>query len=282
MIINRDRTLMHRLVIACHKDDKMLAYELEKRLKGIVEMSVVKDMKSTQDFDTLFNSFTAANDIVVVFMTSRMYDFVSKLLNRHIKVIRKRALMVMPVLMGIVEKEYSFFTSLPTISCSENLGILSKRVSEVISNYLRINLGNLKFFDFENLVKDVLKTYDFKNITLSYSDFVDFGYDLMCSYVKESDKGILKENWLVEIKYTNDERFTIRKIHDLIYKDRKHYMANNKVMLVTNGTLTSVIVDYIEELEKKQKLSIFIVDGWKLCNLIAMKVNLINEYFPHE
>lgn len=282
MITNSDEAIMRRLVIACHVDDIMLAYELENRLNETVEMRVVKSIESTQDIDTLFYSFTAANDIVVVFMTCRMYDFMSNLLLQHIKVIRKRALMVLPVLMGEVDDKFRFFTPLPSVSCSENIEILSKRVSEVILNYLHINLRKLKCFEFENLVKDVLETYDFKNITLTYSDFVDFGYDMMCSYNNENGKGTVKENWLVEIKYTNEDRFTIRKIHDLINKDRKHYMADYKVMLVTNGTLTSVIVDYIEELERKQNLSIYIVDGWKLCNLIAMNVSLINKYYPHE
>ena len=92
----------------------------------------------------------------------------------------------------------------------------------------------------------------------------------------------MKDNWLIEVKRIKEGRFTIRYIDTLIKQSRSHYPTDSKVMLVTNGILTSVIVDYIENLQNEQDMSIYIVDGWKLCNLIALNDNLMKEYFPYE
>ena len=78
------------------------------------------------------------------------------------------------------------------------------------------------------------------------------------------------------------ERLTIRFIDKLLKQDRTHYPSDSKVMMVTNGTLTSAIFEYVSTVKKQQLIDIYIVDGWKLCNLIAHNNNLVKEYFPYE
>jgi hypothetical protein len=282
MIIKRNNKMLHRLIITCHENDKMQAYALEQKLTGTVDMSLVKELNMPKDYDLFFRSFTVASDIVVAFMTHKTYSFMSNILSQYNELIRKRVLILFPVVMGDEIDKFDFFTPLPLISSSGDFNELSDKVADAIKNYLHVNLGELQVFEFENLVKSVLVNYGFKNIVLTYSDHVDFGYDMMCSYRRGSDENSVNEDWLVEIKYISVDRFTIRNIQDLINQDREHYLANHKVMLVTNGTLTSAIWDYLIELKKRRNLSLFIVDGWKLSNLIALNDNLVKEYFPYE
>lgn len=282
MILNNDKHMLHRLVITCLEKEKIMAYALNDSLDVHVEMCIIKTIQSQQEIDYIFSSFTGASDIVVVLMTAESQAIMRKWLDQNEGVIKRRALVVIPVFIGHSDLMFDFFSFLPVVSSTGKINDLGRKLSSVISGYLNINLMSLNLFDFENLAKDVLVSYNFKEIIYSYSDHFDFGYDMMCSFNKEDVKGEIKENWLIEVKFTQKERFTIRNIESLIMKDRTRYLPDHKVMLITNGTLTSVIWDYVAELEKKQGLPILIVDGWKLCNLIAFKDNLIKEYFPHE
>lgn len=282
MILNNDKHLLHRLIVTCLDSEKIMAHTLKGYLNVHVEMSIIKEVKSPQDFKDIFGSFMGACDIIVALMTDKSKATISALLAQNENTIRKRALVVIPVLMGRVDIGFGFFSTFPIISNTGNINDLSDKLSKVINGYLSINLSSLSVFDFENLAKDVLIAYDFHNIMYSYSDHFDFGYDMMCSYSRTGGLGEVREDWLVEVKFASKERFTIRNIESLIMKDRFRYLPNHKVMLITNGTLTSVIWDYVADLQKKQNLPIHIVDGWKLCNLIAFKDNLVKSYFPYE
>lgn len=90
------------------------------------------------------------------------------------------------------------------------------------------------------------------------------------------------ENWLVEIKYALESRFTIRSIDQILQQDRRHYLKDHKLMLVTNGFFTSIVETYLNATMADKNITIYVVDGWKLRNLIAHNNNLAEEYFPYE
>lgn len=282
MIDNIDKKSLHRLVVVCLENEKIYAHALKDNLFVPLEMGIIKTVKTPQEFENIFSSFTGALDIIVCIMTDYSRNTMTNMLTSNEDVIKQRALVVIPVLIGHSEVQFDFFTTLPIISSTGDMRVLADKVSKAIKNYIHIQWEKLHSFEFENLVKDILKAYHFENIMLCASDHFDFGYDLLCSYHKNDDNGISEENWLVEIKYSREERFTISNIKDTIMQDRSHYMPNSRVMLVTNGTLTSVVVNYVTDLQEKQNLPIYIVDGWKLSNLIALNNNLMNEYFRYE
>ena len=257
----------------------MWAKTLLGSINNPVEMSVIKEIKTQQDLMSLFGSFSVPKDIHICLMTDQSSACMLQLLNQNESVIRKRGLVVIPVMMGRCNIPYNFFSTLPIISSSGDINYLSKKVSEIIKNYRRIDFGKIEPWNFENLVKSVLKAYYFDNITTMYSDHVDFGYDLMCTFKNERKE---VEDWLVEIKYAKESRFTIRNIDKIIRQDRGHYLANHKLMLVTNGFFTSVLDLYLRSIMAEKELSIFVVDGWKLGNLLAHNNNLVDAYFPYE
>ncbi len=236
--INKKQTL-HRLIVVCLENEKFLAYALKDKLNVPVEMSIIKEVNIMQDAEYIFDKFSGVFDIIVWLMSDQSRRGMNNMLVGNEYIIKKRALVVIPVMFGCFDIPFGFFTSLPVVSNTGDIYALTEKVSKVIRNHLHINLTSLMPYVFENLVKDVLKAYHFKNIILTYSDHVNYGYDIMCTYDKEGEK----ENWLVEIKYTIEERFTIRNIDALIKQDRGHYLPDNKLMLVTNGIMTSVIVE---------------------------------------
>lgn len=283
MILDNGKQVLHRLIMVCRNNEKILAHALLSELTGIVEMSIIKEVAKPQDMEQVFSGFAGPCDIIVCLMTDESYGTLSAMLSQNENIIKQRAVVVIPIAINPLKESptlpFDFFTILPVISCTGKIQDISEKVSQLIKNYLYINLNDINPFNFENLVKDVLKAYHFEEIMPCYSNHVDFGYDMMCSYRRNDDE---KENWLIEVKRLKDGRFTIRSIDTLINQSRIHYPDNSKVMLVTNGILTSVIVDYVEKLQKMQNMSIYIVDGWKLCNLIALNNKLMKEYFPYE
>lgn len=276
--------MFHRLIVVCHESEKIYAHALKRELNVPIEMSIIKEVTKPHEMGDIFNGFAGPCDIIVCLMTYESYGVLSAILSQNESIIKQRALVVIPITINPLKESpvlpFDFFTTLPVVSFTGKIQDISEKISKLIKNYLYINLNDVNPWDFENLVKDVLKAYHFEEIMLCYSDHFDFGYDMMCSYHRKDDG--VKENWLIEVKRINEGRFTIRYIDTLINQSRSHYPADSKVMLVTNGILTSVIVDYIENLQKKRDISIYIVDGWKLCNLIALNENLMKNYFPYE
>ena len=274
--------MLHRLIIISVDKEKALAYSLLEKLDTPAEMKIVKAFNTSQDLNQMFRDFVGVNDIIVCFMTQQSQEFVRRLLTNYEDIIRQRALVVLSALLGGTCIKNDFFTQIPVVSNNDSIDQLAGVVANVVTNILHIDLKNPRPWELENLVRDVLEAYLFDKIYYTYSDHVDFGYDMMCSYNRDNEMDTEEENWLVEVKYSSTERFTIRNIEEMIMKDRSHYLPNHRVMLVTNGTLTSVVSNYIAELQRKLQMPIFIVDGRKLCILIAMNEGLMKNHFPYE
>ncbi len=280
MIFHSNKPNLHRLITVCLEEEKLYAYSLIDKLTVSVETGIMKACNTHQDFTDMFAKFSSPYDIILLVMTEQSRTKMCDTLSSNLEVIQQRVLTVIPIQFGGNEYSYNFFTPLPVLSSTGDIKLFASKVSRLVNNYLHIDLSELKPWVFENIVKDILKTYNFYNIILAYSDHVDFGYDMMCNYNSDSNKDV-KENWLIEIKMAK-ERLTIRFIDKLLKQDRTHYPSDSKVMMVTNGTLTSAIFEYVSTVKKQQLIDIYIVDGWKLCNLIAHNNNLVKEYFPYE
>ena len=268
-----------RLVIACHENDKVWAVDLQNELDVPDVMYAIKDIKNQQDVKQFFADFSVTSDIVVYLMTDQTSAWMQQRLSENVMNIHKRGLIVIPILIGVFNVPFDFFSPFPLLSGSGKMKVLADKVSKVARNYLKIDFGLISPMNFENLVKGVLKSYRFENIYLTYSDHVDFGYDMMCTFRNEKEE---VEDWLVEIKYAKESRFTIRSIDQIIQQDRGHYLANHKLMLVTNGFFTSIVEAYLSATMADKSITIYVVDGWKLRNLIAHNNNLVEEYFPYE
>lgn len=278
----KEECMLRRLILICHEDEKITAHAFLSYINNPVEMCVIKDIRTQQDLESIFSSFSGPKDIHIYLMTDLSSSWMQQILSQSESVIRKRALAVFPVMMGRFNIPSNFFSSLPIITSTGDINDLSRIVSEVIKNYLRIDFGKINPWSFENLVKDVLKTYHFEDITLMYSDHVDFGYDMMCTYCNKNEPEANKEGWLVEIKYVPEGRFTIRSVEAVIRQDRGNYLADHKLMLVTNGTFTTAMGDYLRTVIETKRIAIYIVDGWKLSSLIALNNELVEKYFPNE
>ena len=271
--------MLHRLNIVCHEDEKLWANALLENLDVNIEIRAIKEINEQKDIDQFFIDYSVPSDISIYLMTDKSSSWMLQRLSENEKTIQKRGLIVIPVLMGRFNIPFDFFSKVHVISSAVDMKGLAEEVSYVVTNYLKIDFGQITPMNFENLVKEVLKAYRFEGITLTYSNHVDFGYDMMCTF--KNERGVV-EDWLVEIKYARESRFTIRSIDQIIQQDRGHYLANHKLMLVTNGFFTSIVDAYLRATMVDKNITIYVVDGWKLRSLIAYHNTLVQKYFPYE
>lgn len=200
-------------------------------------------------------------------------------ISSFLQISKQRKISIIPVLIETTKVPEIFFNShVINIAKDFNKGIDS------ICNKLKIlpdiDLEYLSPIDFTNFVYDLLKEYGFKNLTWHYSDHVDFGFDLMGSYWGNDPFGFKREEkWLIEIKFYNQERFSINTINMLIELYNRNRSPYTKVLLVTNGILTSVVEDYLREVQSKEHIPISILDGNTIKKLVIRRKKIITKYF---
>lgn len=200
-------------------------------------------------------------------------------ISSFLQISKQRKISIIPVLIETTKVPEIFFNSHAiNIAKDFNKGI------DLICNKLKIlpdiDLDYLSSIDFTNFVYDLLKEYGFKNLTWHYSDHVDFGFDLMGSYWSNDPFGFKREEkWLVEIKFYNQERFSINTINKLIELYNRNRSPYTKVLLVTNGILTSVVEDYLKEIQSKEHIPISILDGNTIKRLVIRRKKIITKYF---
>ncbi|MEJ0106590.1 MAG: restriction endonuclease [Bacteroidota bacterium] len=90
---------------------------------------------------------------------------------------------------------------------------------------------------FENLVADLLKEYNFKNIERSGST-QDSGIDIIAGYESKNPFGTsYLESWIVQVKFYKQDRFSVSTLQQLISNKSKLSYSGATLLLVTNRYL---------------------------------------------
>ena len=78
--INKKHTL-HRLIVVCMENEKLLAYALKDELNVPVEMGVIKEVNTMQDAEYIFDKFSGVFDIIVWLMSDQSKGDMNNMLN---------------------------------------------------------------------------------------------------------------------------------------------------------------------------------------------------------
>jgi hypothetical protein len=220
------------------------------------------------------------SEIVLVLLSKSFLEsnWANNELNAFLKEAHKRKVTVIPV---VIEK-----TSIPSNLLDYEIINLTNHYEAGIDKIVRklkiipeISFDHFSPSEFENLVTDLLKEFDFKNVQLQQIKG-DFGVDINAEYeVKTPFGGTKKEHWIVEVKFYKQERFSISAIQQLLEYKRNLLPSDLKLLLVTNSILTSVVQDYINDYQKIEKTEIEVIDGHQLKNLISKRKRLLDKYF---
>ena len=107
----------------------------------------------------------------------------------------------------------------------------------------------------------------------------DLGIDFIADNFNKNPFGITrKETWVIEVKFYQNERFSINTIKQLFEYKRNMLPADSKMLLITNSILTSVAEEYLNDIQKMENTQIEVIDGLVLKNLIARRKKLISKF----
>lgn len=270
-----------RVFISYAHSDKDWAMRISNALseKGI---EVWNDSFYTEDylFDKLQYIYESSDHVLV--LISKYFDksaYQGMEISSFLQISKRRKISIIPILIETTKMPDIFLNSqVVNISKDFNKGI--SRIYDKLKILPDINLEHLSPIDFTNFVYDLLKEYGFKDLTWQYSDHVDFGFDLMGSYWNSDPFGFkIEEKWLIEIKFYHQERFSINAINKLIELYNRNRSPYTKVLLVTNGILSSVVEDYLKEIQSKEHIPISILDGSTIKKLVIRRKKIVTKYF---
>lgn len=134
---------------------------------------------------------------------------------------------------------------------------------------------------FENLVIDLLKEYQFKDVQ-KRNESKDGGIDVVAEFEYKNPFGFAQqEYWIVQVKFYRQDRFSVSAIQQLLsFRDKMPLSGNPlNILLVTNSMLTSAAQEYLDHAKKNEYFRVEVIDGAALKLLISKRKRLLDKYF---
>ncbi|PHM09745.1 TIR domain-containing protein [Nostoc sp. 'Peltigera malacea cyanobiont' DB3992] len=203
--------------------------------------------------------------------------WVSKETEAVLKELQNRDITFLPVLLEDCEiplslATYQFFDMRSGIE--ENL----EKLVNALSSTVEIDFEKLSPHTFEQLVTDLLQKLGFINLQ-SQSKQSDSGIDAIVEFRHKDPFGAENRDiYAVETKFYRDSRADLRTLKQLIGYVKNHPKID-KALLVTNGNLTSVALDWVSDASKLTGIPIRVVDGTELKRLLLQNNDLVSKYF---
>lgn len=221
-----------------------------------------------------------SSDIVIILISKNYLP--SKLIETELQSFlseaKKRKVTVIPVAVGRLTLPYELL-EYEVLNLSSNY---KEGMRKLILRLQRIPDISFESFDamkFEDFVNDLLREYGFKNIKKE-KRIHNFIIDYTAEFISKNPFGMRKkELWLIETKFYRDDRFSVNSIQQLFEYKRQALPSDSKMLLVTNSILTSVVEEYLTDIQHIENTQIEIIDGLLLKKLVSRKTKLLNRYF---
>ena len=129
---------------------------------------------------------------------------------------------------------------------------------------------------FENLVADLLTALGF--LIERQPIGPNSGFDFRAKYITHDPFGAQKEeSWLVEVKFYRSQRVSVSALQQML-----GYMTvsgSQRGLVVTNGQLTSVARNFLDEVSSRFGQELRLIDGTELTHLLLQHPQLVERYF---
>ncbi|HEY9621175.1 MAG TPA: TIR domain-containing protein [Crinalium sp.] len=153
-----------------------------------------------------------------------------------------------------------------------------ERLAEALGSTPKIDFEKLSPQTFGQLVVDLLQKLGFINLQ-SEARQTDSGIDAIVEFRQKDPFGAeTREVYAVEAKLYRNSRADLRTLMQLAGY-AKNDPKINKALLITNGNLTSVALDWVNEAPKATGIPIRVVDGTELKRLLLHNTDLVSKYF---
>lgn len=195
-----------------------------------------------------------------------------------LKELRSRDVTFLPVLL----EECDVPSSLSTYQCfdmrsgvEENL----EELAEALRFTPKIDFEKLSPQTFEQLVVDLLEKLGFINLQPEIYQ-KDSGFDAVVEFRQKDPFGAeTRDIYAVETKFYRHSRAGLQALRQLAGYAKSDPKIN-RALLVTNGNLTSVALDWVNDAPKATGIPIRVIDGTELKRLLLQNTDLVSKYFP--
>jgi hypothetical protein len=269
-------------------DDKYYTEPIVKEIQNIGLKVLNFELEVINNTVDIYKDVSAGDFIIIAYSDNSMdSEWMHRLLKDLDKKFISRDIFVITLLVGDCEIPDILDNTLVIDALFDPTGV--NELVRVISNASLIDFSLINEKEFENLVVDLLKELDFKKIIfepqtslmpLEYHHY-EFKADILAEHTQTNPFGFKnKEQWIIELKFYKkrvDPKFIDQLMHFMIKLPEKY-----KVVIFTNSQLTSISKNKINEIQKKYRIQINIIDGPKFRNLLISYPWLIRKYFSDE
>lgn len=220
------------------------------------------------------------SEIVLIFLSSNFSasSWINNELLATLKEFHKRKITVLLVLLEKTNVP-SDLLGFEYINLTGNFESGIDKIVKKLKVIPEITFDTFDPLQFENLVADLLKEYNFKNIERSGST-QDSGIDIIAGYESKNPFGTsYLESWIVQVKFYKQDRFSVSTLQQLISNKSKLSYSGATLLLVTNSILTSAAQEFLEDQKKFDRTRIEVIDGVALKLLISKRKRLLDKYF---
>jgi hypothetical protein len=152
------------------------------------------------------------------------------------------------------------------------------KLAELLSFTPEIDFEQLSPPTFEQLVVDLLQKLGFVNLQVDASQG-NQGIDAVVEFRQRDPFGVETcDVYMVETKFYRHSRAGLSELRKLA-EYAKNDPKIDKVLLVTNGNLTSVALDWVNNAPKMTGISVRVIDGTELKRLLLHNTDLVSKYF---
>lgn len=194
-----------------------------------------------------------------------------------LKELQSRDVTFLPVLL----EDCDILSSLAIYQCfdmrsgvEENL----EKLADALRFTPKIDFEKLSPQSFEQLVVDLLQKLGFVKLPSEIQQR-DSGFDAVVEFRQKDPFGAeTREVYIVETKLYRHSRADLQALRQLAGYAKSDPKIN-KALLVTNGNLTSVALDWVNDAPKVTGVPIRVIDGTELKRLLLQNTDLVSKYF---
>jgi hypothetical protein len=194
-----------------------------------------------------------------------------------LKELQSRDVTFLPVLL----EDCDIPSSLAIYQCFDMRGGIEdnlERLAEALRFTPKIDFEKLSPQSFEKLVVDLLEKLGFVNLQPEIHQR-DLGVDAVVEFRQKDPFGAeTREVYAVEAKFYRHSRAGLQALRQLAGYAKSDPKIN-KALLVTNGNLTSVALDWVNNAPKATGIPIRVIDGTELKRLLLQNTDLVSKYF---
>jgi len=276
-----------RVFVSYSYEDKEIADKIFHKLKERKKFYINNffEISIGDTFDKTLKQDITSNDFILLLITKNFVEspwIKNEFTDNFLQELDYRDITLIPIVMNKTPIP-EIFSKYQYFSFSNKFENQIDALITQIENIPDIDFSKLTPQTFEKLIFDLLRKLKFKEIQKENRGY-DRNFDIIAEYRYKDPFGKdIYESWLIEIKYYSEDRVRLETIDNF----RRHLWelreldVKYKGLLITNGKLSSTILNKIDHYNERGEITLKLIDGTELKRLLLKNDSLIKKYFDN-